>query len=61
MALASSGATESCRIFEHEAAAPASGIELLTTNSSSGDEQIRSTAGPDKTACVAQAVTLFAP
>ena len=43
------------------AAAGESGMVLVTTNSSSADELIRSTAGPDKTAWVAQAVTDLAP
>ena len=55
MARANNGATDSVRIFPQAAASGFSGIELVTTNSSIVDWLMRSTAGPDKTACVAQA------
>jgi len=35
-----------------------SGIEFVTTTSFNNDASMRATAPPDKTACVAQAVTL---
>src|SRR5450755_530965 len=42
-------------------AASDSGIEFVKTTSFSADSSIRFTAGPESTACVAQAETLAAP
>ena len=53
MASARSGATESARIFGQAWAAGGSWMVFVTTTSSMGLFVIRSTAGPERTACVA--------
>jgi hypothetical protein len=49
---ASSGAQVSWRILPHAWAAALSGIVSVTTSSSSGEFEIRSIAGPDRTGWV---------
>ena len=61
MARASSGPTDNVRIFVEFLAASDRGIEFEQTTSRSADFSIRSTAGPESTACVAEAVTEAAP
>ena len=61
IALASSGATESCLMRSQLSACPHNGMELVTTTSVISELSILSTAGPESTACVAQARTLLAP
>jgi hypothetical protein len=61
IARAKSGATDRLRIFFERSARADSGTEFVKTTSVSPDSPIRSTAGPDSTACVAQADTLAAP
>src|ERR1700691_877035 len=60
-ARASNGATDNDLIFPQAFASLESGIEFDTTTSLILDSLIRSTAGPESTACVAQAVTLQPP
>src|SRR5436305_6747931 len=61
MALAINCAMDSALIRRHCLAASESGIEFVTTTSRNSDSSIRLTAGPESTACVAQAETLLAP
>src|SRR3954454_9767778 len=61
MASANNVATDSDLIRLDFFASSESGIEFETTTSRKHDSSIRLTAGPDRTACVAQAETLVAP
>src|ERR1039458_6564645 len=61
MALASKGATERNLILLECLASFDNGIEFVNTTSFNGEDSMRSTAGPESTACVAQALTLRAP
>src|SRR3954453_14448978 len=54
-------AIDTVLIFLQAAAAGASGIEFVTTTSSSGESMMRCTAGPLKTPCVAHATPRRAP
>src|ERR1700685_3641430 len=54
MARANKGATERTLMRPQRIASSRKGIELVTTTSCKNDVSIRSTAGPDNTACVAQ-------
>src|ERR1035438_4567614 len=61
MALASSGATERNLILLECLASFDNGIEFVNTTSFNGEASMRSTAGPESTACGAQALALRAP
>ena len=61
IARARSGATDRLRICSDRSASSLKGIEFVKTTSLSPEPAIHLTADPDKTACVAQALTLVAP
>ena len=61
IARARRGATDRLRICLDRLASSRKGIEFVKTTSFSPESPMHLTADPDKTACVAQALTLTAP